>query len=187
MHNIWTMSYSKYKVLTYFNCFFREVDRALTLPPDTLSWPISRPHTSPSPGGVDLGFFLICWTTRGGSTGPSPSHQAPSLGLTPEPTPPPALEVLTYIGTSGPRHQLGECHIVVQLWYLKLCAHWMRKPWKNFRELLILWNFLSHMVVTCTHDSCTECQTNNDIQTWTCKLTAELVTTLQSPFAKISS
>ncbi|XP_053355999.1 uncharacterized protein LOC128527578 isoform X2 [Clarias gariepinus] len=53
--------------------------------------------------------------------------------------------------------------LTAQLWFLKLSAHWMSKPCKNFRELSILWNHLSHMGGTCTYDFCTTCQTNDDI------------------------
>lgn len=34
-------------------------------------------------------------------------------------------------------------NLTAQLWFLKLNAHWMRKPWRDFRELLIPWNILS--------------------------------------------
>ncbi|XP_051805982.1 uncharacterized protein LOC127534547 [Acanthochromis polyacanthus] len=53
--------------------------------------------------------------------------------------------------------------LMAQLWFLNLSAHWMMKPWKNFRELSTLWSTQSHMVVTYTSGSCNRCPTNRHL------------------------
>lgn len=53
-------------------------------------------------------------------------------------------------------------NLTAQLWFLKLNAHWMRKPWRDFREQLIPWNIQNLTVVTCIYNSCYWCQTNSD-------------------------